>query len=443
MPAERASMNDQRILDRYRLIERLAVGGSAEVWRAHDEQLDRPVAVKRLHPHLLPDEASRRRLAAEARAAASLSHPVIVGVYDVDATGDAPALVMELVDGESLSARIDRDGPMDARAAAAMTADVADALYHAHQRGVIHRDVKPGNVLVGRDGRTRLVDFGIAHSLAESTERLTMTGTVIGTLRAMAPEQLAGGAITPRTDLYGLGVVLYEALTGRPPFAASSPVALAAAQRAGNPDLRGLDPALAAIVAACLAWHPAQRPLHAGALASALRSWLAGDPAAAIAMTPAPGATPMDTQAITQPIPALAMPPDPGATGTVAPIPPSHLRWPRAALGAAAVLLLLVAAAVVATGFRPGDAVGGPPASSATAAPTPTVAPGWLAGLVEKVAKECGDAIAAESEAAMSSLTEAAAKDHAEAQVDACKESDDGGNGRGGGNGNQGRGNDE
>src|SRR5918992_5513373 len=272
-------MNEQPlVLNRYRLVERLAVGGSAEGWRAHDEQLDRPVAIKRLHPHLLPDQPSRRRLAAEARAAASLSHPVIVDVYDVDATGDAPALVMELVDGESLATRIARSGPLAAAGAAGVVADVADALFHAHQRGVIHRDVKPGNVLLARDGRTRLVDFGIAHSLAPSAERLTLTGTVVGPLHAMAPEQLADGPITPRTDLYGLGVVLHEALTGRSPYAASSPVALADAQRAGPPPLEGIDPALAAVIAGCLAPEPADRPLHAGAVAAALRSWVTGGP---------------------------------------------------------------------------------------------------------------------------------------------------------------------
>nr|MBA2631859.1 serine/threonine protein kinase [Chloroflexota bacterium] len=259
------------VLNRYRLVERIAVGGSAELWRAHDEQLDRPVAVKRLHSHLLPDAASRQRLVAEARAAARLAQPVIVGIYDVDATGESPAIVMELVDGESLAARLERDGPLPEREAANLTADVAEALYHAHQHGVVHRDVKPGNVLLAADGRTRLVDFGIAHSLAASAERLTLDGTVIGTLRAMAPEQLSGGPITPRTDLYGLGVVLHEALTARPPYPAASPVALAEAQRAGPPAMDGLDPALAAVVAGCLAHDPAQRPLHAGALASALR----------------------------------------------------------------------------------------------------------------------------------------------------------------------------
>src|ERR687894_741080 len=120
MPAERASMDDDLILGRYRLIERLAVGGSAEVWRATDEQLAREVAVKRIHPHLIPDEASRKRLVTEARAAAALSHPVVVGIYDVDATGEWPALVMELVDGESLATRIARDGPLPAAEAVAV-----------------------------------------------------------------------------------------------------------------------------------------------------------------------------------------------------------------------------------------------------------------------------------------------------------------------------------
>ena len=151
---------------------------------------------------------------------------------------------------------------------------------------MIHRDVKPGNVLLSADGRTRLVDFGIAHSLAAASERLTTAGTVIGTLHSMAPEQLAAGPITPRTDLYGLGAVLHESLTGRPPYAESSQVALADAQRAGPPRMDGIDPALAAAIAGCLAFEPADRPLHAGALAEALRAWLAGDPAPALALAP-------------------------------------------------------------------------------------------------------------------------------------------------------------
>jgi len=435
-------MNEQLILDRYRLIERLASGGSAEVWRAQDEQLDRPVAVKRLHPHLLPDEASRKRLAAEARAAAGLSHPVVVGIYDVDATGESPALVMELVDGESLSARFDRDGPLPAREAAAVTADLAEALYHAHQRGVIHRDVKPGNVLLATDGRTRLVDFGIAHSLSIAAERLTVTGTVIGTLHAMAPEQLAGGSITPRTDLYGLGVVLHEALTGRPPYAATSPLALAEAQRAGPPALGSIDPGLAAVIAACLAHDPADRPLHAGALAAALRDWLAGDPTAALAMAPARPLN-VDTAAITQTIPVVA------PIAAVAPVAASGPPRRESRAFSIAMLSALGALVVIATlglaniGLG-GGAIDAQPSTSPTVVPStpaPTPPPEWLAGLVEKVAKDCGPDLAAQVEIEMAAMTEEGAEDYADQVIQACKDDDDDGNGNG--RGNRGRGNDD
>ncbi len=215
---------EQLVLNRYRLQKRIALGGSAEVWHARDRKLNRAVAVKRLHAHLLPDPASRRRLAAEARAAGKLKHPGIVEIYDVDTSGEMPALVMELVDGESLAARLERDGPLPADEATRITADVAEALFHAHRQGLVHRDVKPGNVLIGRDGSTRLVDFGIAHSLAQAAERLTSAGSVIGTPRYMAPEQLTDGPIGPRTDLFGLGLLLHEMLTGRHWLRSSAPV---------------------------------------------------------------------------------------------------------------------------------------------------------------------------------------------------------------------------
>ncbi len=429
-------MNEQLILDRYRLIERIAVGGSAEVWRAQDLQLDRPVAVKRLHPHLLPDESSRLRLAAEARAAASLRHPVIVDVYDVDATGESPALVMELVDGESLSARIEREGPLPERQAVAVVADVADALYHAHQRGVIHRDVKPGNVLLGTDGRTRLVDFGIAHSLAEASDRLTLTGTVIGTLPAMAPEQLVAGPITPRTDLYGIGVVLHEALTARPPYPPMPPVALAERQRSGPPRIEGIDGVLAGVVAACLAYDPADRPLHAGALASALREWLAGDPSAAASL--APLAPPVDTAAVTQFLRAATGP----ETGAAVPAAVPRRVAPRREwlIGAAALLAVLVLAGFVVAGLGdPGASVGqeslepAPPSASPSATPAPT----WLDGLVRKVEKACGTDAAAAARSDLATMNEEDAKDVADELADACKKAGRGnGNGNGGGNGN-------
>jgi eukaryotic-like serine/threonine-protein kinase len=424
-------MADQLILDRYRLLERLAAGGSAEVWRARDEQLGRDVAVKRLHPHLVPDDAAHKRLAAEARAAAGLSHPVIVGIYDVDAAGDSPALVMELVDGESLAARIARSGTLPAREVVAVAADVADALFHAHQLGVIHRDVKPGNVLISSDGRTRLVDFGIAHSLATSAERLTLTGTVIGTLHAMAPEQLTDGPITPRTDLYGLGVVLHEALTGRPPYPATSPVALADAQRAGPPPLDGIDPALAAIIAACLAFDPPERPLHAGALAEALRAWLAGDPAPALALRPAAD---VDTGAVTQARSVVAAAPAASAA------PPRRNRRARflAPLVAVAALVLFGVAAFAV--LRPDDArqTVADPTFSPTIAPSPTATPvpPWASQAIARVAEACGQDRADEFATETVGLDRKATDDAAKEAVEACEDDDGGGNGRGGGNGN-------
>jgi len=202
---------DSLILGRYRLDREIAAGGTARVWRARDTQQGRAVAVKLLHPHLLPDATSRRRLEGEARAAEALSHPAIAAVYDVSGPDEDPALVMELVDGEPLSKRLERNGPMAPKAAAALVADVAEALYHAHQRGIVHRDVKPANILVERrSGRARLIDFGIAHSLEAASQDLTRTGTSLGTPRYMAPEQLAGDPVGPRTDLWGLGAVLYR-----------------------------------------------------------------------------------------------------------------------------------------------------------------------------------------------------------------------------------------
>lgn len=422
-------MNEQLILNRYRLVERLAVGGSAEVWRAHDEQLDRPVAVKRLHPHLLPDAASRQRLVGEARAAARLGHPAIVGIYDVDAAGESAAIVMELVAGESLAARIERDGPLPEREAVGITADVADALFYAHQQGVVHRDVKPGNVLLGTDGRTRLVDFGIAHSLAAATERLTMAGTVIGTLRSMAPEQLAGGPITPRTDLYGLGAVLHEALTGRPPYDTTTPVALAEAQRSGPPPLAGMDPALASAVAACLAYDPADRPLHAGALAAALRSWLAGDPSAATALAGGAGvaaaaAGAVDTAAMTQvvPAPAVAVP----VAGSAAPPAERPRRrswaWPLGVLVALAAVVMAVA--IVLGNARPDGASDATPSTAASAAPTqqptPSDSPGWMRELLDSLDEECGSDVAQAEEPTIASMDRNDAREYVEDLIREC-----------------------
>jgi serine/threonine-protein kinase len=396
------------ILGRYRLEQEIAAGGTARVWRAHDQQLDRPVAVKLLHPHLLPDETSRRRLEAEARAAAVLSHPGIAIVFDVTGPRDEPALVMELVDGEPLSTRLSRDGPMRPDAAAPLTAEVAEALYHAHQRGIIHRDVKPANILVeAGTGRARLIDFGIAHSLELAAQPLTQTGTALGTPRYMAPEQLAAEPVGPRTDLWGLGAVLYEALTGRPPYDGSTPLAIARQQAAGPPDMTDLEPALAVLISSCLSVAIDDRPLHAGALAAALRGWLAGE------------------------APTMAIPAQP-AVPRAARAQPTRLRKPLAVAAVAGLVLLVgvVAAGLALNGGQPTAA----DASSPSATPQPT--PNWRAPLLARYRDACGEAL---DRSELSGLTRAEATALVDELVQKCHEPDeDKGKGKGHGNGRDG-----
>jgi len=309
-----------------------------------------------------------------------------------------------------------------------MAADIAEALFHAHQRGVVHRDVKPGNVLLASDGRTKLVDFGIAHSLAESAERLTMTGTVVGTMSAMAPEQLLGGPITPRTDLYGIGVVLYEALTGRPPYPGGSPVALAEAQRAGPPPLDGIDPTLAGIVAACLAVEPENRPLHAGALAVALRSWLAGDDVPAIAMAPTgTHLSAVDPNAVTTAAPAPVVAPIARADASAGPPPKPRSRL-GLLLGVAALLATAVIAVALASMANPGLAEESPsatplssPSHASTPVPTEVAMPRWAARLAETYAEECGSEL---DPAQIAGMNKKEAEAAIEPQIEACKEGD-------------------
>ena len=414
---------EHRVLGRYRLTDRLATGGSAEVWRAHDEQLERDVAVKLLHPHLLPDERSRARLAAEARAVAGLAHPGIVAIYDVDVEGEAPGVVLELVDGESLAARLARGGPLPPAEAARIAAEVGEALFHAHQRGVVHRDVKPGNILLEPDGRARLVDFGIARTLDEAAERLTMTGSVMGTLRYMAPEQLVGGEIGPKTDLWGLGAVLHEMLTGRPPYAAITPVALADAQRNEVVDLTGIEPSLAEIVRACLAVDPAARPVHAGAVAEALRGWLAGDPSVAPPLVAA-SPPPVDHGTITASAPAVA-------PASAAAVPAAQRLTPSWLLIAVLLAVVVLVTAQSLGGPEVGTTATSPSPSVPAAAPVPTPSatpiptpfdigtlPRPVREQVERYREACGaDAPLPEALAAMNKKE---AEDHFKPLIEAC-----------------------
>ncbi|MGQ0434440.1 MAG: protein kinase domain-containing protein [Microthrixaceae bacterium] len=213
---------------RYRLGSLIASGGMAQVWEGTDEVLRRQVAVKLLHPHLAADATFVARFRQEAVAAARLAHPGIVAIYDTCADGGVEAIVMELVSGPTLRQRLDDPTPIDPWQAAGLAAQVAEALDAAHRAGLVHRDIKPANVLLCGDGRVKVADFGIAKAIAEAD--LTQPGLMVGTAKYLAPEQVRGEAVDPRTDIYSHGIVLYEMLCGRPPFAADTDAATALAR---------------------------------------------------------------------------------------------------------------------------------------------------------------------------------------------------------------------
>jgi serine/threonine-protein kinase len=208
-------MANELIAGRYRPIERHAVGGMSAIWRARDEWTGETVAVKRLHPFLLSDRVARERLLREAAALRALDHPSIVRPREVVDDPADPALVMDFATGRSLQARLEETGPLAPDEAVGIMTAVADALAVAHAAGIVHRDIKPANILVDDDGAVQLVDFGIAATPA-GADALTAPQTMVGTLRYAAPERLAGNDSTPRSDVWSLGAVLYELISGRP-----------------------------------------------------------------------------------------------------------------------------------------------------------------------------------------------------------------------------------
>ena len=278
---------EPRVLgDRYEIHQRLARGGMAQVYLARDRSLDRPVAVKELVPEFATDPSFVERFRREAQAAANLSHPNIVGVYDWGTQDGTYFIVMEYVDGPSLSQVIRRDGPLHPRRAAELAGEVAAALGFAHSRGVVHRDVKPGNVLLTATGQSKVTDFGIARALSSPDDDLTQAGSVMGTATYFSPEQAQGLPVDPRSDLYSLGVVLYEMVTGRPPFSGDTPLAIAYKHVQDQPAPpstivpevpRGLE----AIIMKLLQKRPDDRYPSAEALRADLNRYLDGDLTAA------------------------------------------------------------------------------------------------------------------------------------------------------------------
>jgi hypothetical protein len=260
------------LADRYELGQVLGQGGMARVHQGLDRQLDREVAIKVLAPPFDRDHEFVERFRREARAAAGLSHPNIVAVFDSGSDDGTNFIVTELVEGETLAERLRRDGPMPPADAVAVAVDIARALAAAHARGLIHRDIKPGNVMLLPDGRVKVVDFGIARAAGSDT--LTHTGVVLGSTAYLSPEQAGGQPVDERADLYALGCVLYEMLTGRVPFSADTPIATMyrhVNEEAPPPStISPVQPELEDVVLRCLEKDPKRRFASAAELEAAL-----------------------------------------------------------------------------------------------------------------------------------------------------------------------------
>src|SRR3954454_17512220 len=271
---------------RYELDSRIAIGGMGEVWEATDHVIGRTVAIKILKDEYMGDPGFLERFRAEARHAALVNHEGIASVFDYGEEAGSAFLVMELVPGEALSTILERDGSLSTDKTLDIVAQTSLALQAAHAAGLVHRDIKPGNLLITPDGRVKITDFGIAR-IADQVP-LTATGQVMGTVQYLSPEQASGHPASPATDIYSLGIVAYEALAGRRPFTGESQVAIAMAQiNETPPELPPTVPQpVRNLVMSCIAKSPSDRPASAANLARAAQALRRGDIAAAAAAVP-------------------------------------------------------------------------------------------------------------------------------------------------------------
>jgi eukaryotic-like serine/threonine-protein kinase len=341
----------QRVLGRYELIRPLGHGAMATVDLAHDVELDRPIALKRLAENLARDQELRRRFLREARLAARLAHPNVVRVFDVGEDDDGrPFIAMEYVEGETLADLVVRRGPLPAAEAAGLGMQACAGLAAAHAAGLVHRDVKPQNLLLGKDGVLKLGDFGIA--VGREGTRLTLAGTVLGTAGYLAPEQARGEQVTAAADIYAVGAVLYELLTAEPSRSVSSLTELGGEDGFRPPDLAARLPQapreLVETVTACLAERPEDRPASAAVLARLL--------------------APVASEAKTASLPA-----DPARRATEILASPSarrSRRTPRRLVAGAALVAAALAGLVLAVALSSGGS-SSPPRSAPHAVPPP------------------------------------------------------------------------
>ncbi len=369
---------------RYELDSRIAIGGMGEVWEATDHVIGRTVAIKILKDEYMGDPGFLERFRAEARHAALVNHEGIASVFDYGEEDGSAFLVMELVPGEALSTIIEREGSLSTDKTLDIVAQTAAALQAAHAAGLVHRDIKPGNLLITPDGRVKITDFGIAR-IADQVP-LTATGQVMGTVQYLSPEQASGHPASPATDIYSLGIVAYECLAGKRPFTGESQVAIAMAQINEQP--APLPPTVAVpvqnLVMAMIAKKPDERPASAAAVSRAATALRRGDLAAAAAAVPAIAAGAAVADDVTQLLSpgqtgaATRLMPTPAATSllteehTEETVPQkkkrSRLTWPLIAL---IVLLVLVLGGTLAALLTNQDQPDAAPSSTAPTAPAP------------------------------------------------------------------------